>query len=181
MNTVSSPKPIFSPPQKRDKWHQEPWMLLVIGGPLLVVIAAIITGVIAWRSQDKVVSNDYYRQGLHIDQDLARDAKARLYNMDAQLTLVQGQNLQLQLQGAVKLPPFAILVIASGKNGLQANEAQYKITMQQVRPGLYAAALPLALQQDASHWHVKLSGDDWRLTARWQHGAQHVALRPQAL
>jgi hypothetical protein len=179
MSTLSSSNPLLSTPKKLDKWHKEPWMLLVIGGPLLVVIAAISTGIIAWKSQDKVISGDYYRQGLHIDQDLARDAKARLYDMQAQLSLVEGQKLQLQLKGASALPPVANLTIASGDTGLQASEAQYKVIMHQVHPGLYAAPLPAALLIDKTHWYLKLSGEDWRLTARWQHGAQTVSLRPQ--
>ncbi|MBI3230539.1 MAG: FixH family protein [Burkholderiales bacterium] len=168
-------------PKPADKWLKEPWMLLVIGGPLLVVIAAISTGIIAWQSQDKVVVNDYYRQGLHIDQDLAADAKARIYNMRASLQFLDAKRdiLQLQLNGAAELPAKAQLTIASGANGLQATEAIYKVSMLKVRPGVYQANLPAALHGDQQHWHLKLNGEDWRLTGRWQHGQSQVVMQPQ--
>lgn len=49
---------------------------MVIGGPLVVVVASIVTMVIAIRSPDPVVEQDYYRKGLNINQTLA-DEKAR--------------------------------------------------------------------------------------------------------
>jgi len=171
---------LIQPVKKLDKWHKEPWMLLVVGGPLIVVGAAIATGFIAWYGQDKVISNDYYRQGLHIDKELARDDKARMYNMRAELSLLDASNLQLQLQGAGKLPPIANVSISTTENGLRANEALYKIAFRKVRPGIYHAELPAPLQHSKQAWHVKLSGDDWRLTARWQHGAPSVLMQPQA-
>ena len=36
-------------------WWREPMMWIVIGFPAIVVVAAIATGVIAWRGADKVV------------------------------------------------------------------------------------------------------------------------------
>lgn len=154
-----------------DQWHKEPWMLLVVGAPLIVVVAAIATGIIAWKSQDKVLSADYYRQGLQIDQDLQKDANARTYNMESEISVLPGNVLEMQLRGAAKQPPVALLVIATGSSGLAENEAQYKIAMQQVRPGLYRASVPAGLIRDEKIWHVKLAADDWRLTARWQHHA----------
>jgi hypothetical protein len=38
-------------------WWREPMLWLVVGGPAVVVVAAITTGVIAWRGADPVVSD----------------------------------------------------------------------------------------------------------------------------
>lgn len=38
-------------------WWREPMVWLVVGGPAVVVVAAIATGVIAWRGADTVVSD----------------------------------------------------------------------------------------------------------------------------
>ncbi len=38
-------------------WWREPMVWLVVGGPAVVVVAAIATGVIAWRGADPVVSD----------------------------------------------------------------------------------------------------------------------------
>lgn len=170
---------ILATPKKPDSWLKEPWMLLVVGGPLLVVIAAICTGVIAFNSADKVVSKDYYRAGLQIDLDLQRDAKAKMYNMQAELQRGADQQLHLHLRGAAALPAVAMLTISSGAIGLQEAEAQYKIKMAQVQPGWYQASLPAALRGARQQWYVKLMGDDWRLTQAWPAAASSVQMQPQ--
>jgi len=38
-------------------WWREPMLWLVLGGPAVVVVAAIVTGVIAWQGADVVVSD----------------------------------------------------------------------------------------------------------------------------
>lgn len=49
MNTASLPKPL------PRAWWREPMMWLVVGGPLAVVVAAIVTAVIAIRGADPVL------------------------------------------------------------------------------------------------------------------------------
>ena len=61
---------------KSKPWWKYPLVWMVIGGPLVVVVASIVTMVIAIRSPDPVVEQDYYRKGLNINQTLA-DEKAR--------------------------------------------------------------------------------------------------------
>jgi hypothetical protein len=61
---------------KSKPWWKYPLVWLVIGGPLVVVVASIVTMVIAIRSPDPVIEPDYYRKGLNINQTLA-DEKAR--------------------------------------------------------------------------------------------------------
>lgn len=36
-------------------WWREPMVWLVIGGPAVVVVAAIATGIVAWRGADPLV------------------------------------------------------------------------------------------------------------------------------
>ena len=50
-------------------WHYgHAW--LVVGGPVLVVIASFITLYIAIKSPDPVVDDDYYRKGIEINKTL---------------------------------------------------------------------------------------------------------------
>ncbi|NOT16364.1 MAG: nitrogen fixation protein FixH [Methylotenera sp.] len=56
----------------------KPWwyfghMWLVVGGPLVVVIASFITLYFAIKVPDPVIDTDYYRKGLEINKTL--DAK----------------------------------------------------------------------------------------------------------
>jgi len=56
----------------------EPWwkyghVWLVIAGPALVVVAALVTAWIAVRSPDPVLAEDYYRRGVEISKTVAQD------------------------------------------------------------------------------------------------------------
>ncbi len=48
-------KSIDKPAGAPRPWWREPMMWLVIGGPAIVVVAAIGTGIVAWRGADRVV------------------------------------------------------------------------------------------------------------------------------
>jgi len=51
--STHSPSPMPLPPRP---WWREPMLWLVLGGPLAVVVAAIVTAVIAVRGSDPVLS-----------------------------------------------------------------------------------------------------------------------------
>ena len=57
-------------------WYRHGHVWLVIAGPAIVVVAALVTAYIAVRGADPVVEADYYRRGMEINKSLA--AKARL-------------------------------------------------------------------------------------------------------
>jgi uncharacterized protein len=54
-------------------WWQWGHVWLLIAGPAAVVVAGVVTTVIAVRGQDPVVAQDYYRRGMEINKTLARD------------------------------------------------------------------------------------------------------------
>lgn len=56
-------------------WWREPMMWLVLGGPLLVVVAGIVTFVLAVRMPDPVIADDYYKRGLEINKTLAEQQR----------------------------------------------------------------------------------------------------------
>jgi uncharacterized protein len=57
--------------------HSGPWwryghVWLIISGPAIVVVAALVTAWIAVRSADPVIDDDYYRHGVDINKTLAQ-------------------------------------------------------------------------------------------------------------
>ncbi|MBY0468949.1 MAG: nitrogen fixation protein FixH [Burkholderiaceae bacterium] len=48
-------KPTDKPGTVLRPWWREPMVWLVIGGPATVVVAAIATGIVAWRGADPLV------------------------------------------------------------------------------------------------------------------------------
>lgn len=167
---------ILTQPLKKDAWYKEPWLLLVVGGPLIVVCASLITGFIAFRGADQVVAKDYYKQGLMINTNLQRDTKARELQLNAKMQLdLQAQSIQLNLQSRSDFPETIQLSIASsGAQSGSVEEVIRRIPMKHVGGGKYQADLRDATKGknvlDTSAvklLHVKLETNDWRLTGDW--------------
>ena len=68
---------LLARPKQHDLWYREPWLLLVLGGPLLVIVACVITTWLAMTHPDPLVNKDYYRDGLRINQTMAAEEAAR--------------------------------------------------------------------------------------------------------
>lgn len=65
-NPLGSPAP----------WWKFGYVWLVLAGPAVVVVASFITLYLAVTRPDQLVSDDYYRQGININQTLGDAAKA---------------------------------------------------------------------------------------------------------
>ena len=66
-------------------WYKESYVWLLIFFPLLAVIGGIVTTILAVQSDDGLVVDDYYKQGLEINRTLERDQVAVDYNLDADI------------------------------------------------------------------------------------------------
>jgi hypothetical protein len=156
---------------KKDLWYKEPWLLLVVGGPLLVVCASIATGVLAWRGSDKVVAEDYYKQGLMINKDIQRDAKARELGLSGTIALdIAAGKLKMDLTGSKDLPEIVQVSLASSGKSSAVTEVIRRLPMKQVQPGKYEGDLKESSNQALNSvklLHVKVETTEWRLTADW--------------
>lgn len=54
-------------------WWRYPLVWMVIAGPAAVVVAGFFTLWLAISTPDPLVTGDYYRRGMEINQTLARD------------------------------------------------------------------------------------------------------------
>lgn len=57
-------------------WWKYGHVWLILSGPAVVVVAGIVTAVIAINGADPVVSEDYYQKGLNINQELRQVHKS---------------------------------------------------------------------------------------------------------
>ena len=51
-------------------WWKEPYVWLVISGPLSAVLACVVTAIYIMQGPDAVVSDDHYREGIEISEQL---------------------------------------------------------------------------------------------------------------
>ncbi len=76
-----------SPALPARPWWTHGHVWLLIAGPVAVILAGIATLVLALRTPDPLVAEDYYRRGIEINKTLVdRDAAK------AMLPAVQGRN-----------------------------------------------------------------------------------------
>jgi hypothetical protein len=142
-------------------WYREPWPWLLMAGPVAVIIAGVATVWIAVVSSDGLVVDDYYKQGLAINQTLERGAVAieRGYRAEAVLA-DDGRSLTLGLAAKALgvLPEQLRLRIVhptrAGRDEL--------VLLRRSAPGVYAGAVPAL---GAGRWLLVLEDmqSQWRL------------------
>ncbi len=170
-------------PKKRDVWYKEPWLLLVAGGPAFVVVASVITGYIAIKGSDKVVADDYYKQGLMINKDIQRDAKAKALGLNASLYIdLKTSKIRMQLNSAAPdtvLPEKVQLSLArASDNASSVNEVIHRLPLNRNADGSYEGDLNFISKLSSGSvklFHIKLETTDWRLTGDWYNPEVKVA------
>jgi hypothetical protein len=79
-------------------WYREPWPWILAAGPFIVVIAAFYTAWLAVKSNDGLVTEDYYRKGLSANQTIARSEQATKMGLVAGVRIT-GDTLSVRLAG----------------------------------------------------------------------------------
>lgn len=144
-------------------WHQHKlvWMLIAIPG------AAVLMGVVmiwlAVNTDDGLVVDDYYKEGLAINQDLERDETALKLGLGAQLTIEKTGDLVTLYFSKGSLAEYPETL----ELGLYfTTKVGYDQRLQLLRgiDGKYIGYLNGILRDGA--WNVEVTGDNWRLMTR---------------
>lgn len=152
--------------QQTKPWYRYKGPWLIMAGPLVVVVAGIITAAIAIHNADDLVADDYYKRGKAINMDLKRQQAAASLALSADLMLGDNQrSIRVRLQGNQKLKQPEHLVLQLIHPTQAALDQPVPLSL--VSDGYY--------QGEAQHpldgrWHVNLedTGKQWRLTDTWR-------------
>lgn len=155
--------PVLDPTPPTPHWFRDPFRWLVITPPLIAVVAGGLTMWLAIRSYDGLVVDDYYKQGLEINQVLARDERATALALHADVEWIvssptEGRVVVHWDGGAAALAPATLdlKLIYATRAGFDRD-----VQAERVAPDRYEVTLP-ALRQ--GEWHVHIASADWRLT-----------------
>lgn len=151
MNTLSAPT--------SKPWYREPWPWFLISLPATAVIAGLTTVWIAYRSADGLVVGDYYKEGLAINQTLARDDAARTLALVATLKTEDG-TLTLTLAGHLKAYPEQLTLNLAHPTHQGMDQT---LALHHAGAGRYRAAMPT---MPSGKWHAQLTDtrSSWRLS-----------------
>jgi hypothetical protein len=93
-------------------WYRQGWPWFLIALPGAAVIAGAVTLWLAVASSDGLVVDDYYKQGLAIQQTMARSRRAADLGMEAQVRLQAGR-VDIDLTASQGEVPGRVRVIFS--------------------------------------------------------------------
>ena len=163
-------------------WYREPWPWLLMLGPGIVIIAAVVTLLLALESNDGLVADDYYKQGMAINQIMQRDSRARELGYHAEMTFERASgDVKLVLNG--RTPPQSLLLHLAHPTRSGMDQ-----TIMLAASGRAEHATGNAIQYTGriasvteARWQVMLSdqGNTWRIAGEWTPSAtQTIALLP---
>ena len=148
-----------------NPWYREPWPWLLMLGPFAVIVAGAITIWLAVVSSDGLVDDDYYKQGLAVNQRIHRDREAINRGMEADVSLQSGGSalaIRLRERAANAVPPVLLVKLSHPTVAGKDLDLQLPIGPD----GSYRTAIPAPL---SGRWFVSV-GDasaSWRLVGEW--------------
>lgn len=144
-------------------WYKQRWPWLLMSGPALVIVAGAVTVWLAVVSNDGLVVDDYYKQGLAVNQRLHRDQQASDLGMAADL-MRSGVNVRLLLTagGKTEMPAEVAIKIS---HPTRAGQDQL-LRLQKEAPGFYSGKMTSGI---SGRWLVTIEDPaaKWRLHGEW--------------
>ena len=150
-------------------WYRYPLVWMVLAIPFSAVVMGVVMIWLAITTDDGLVADDYYKQGMAINRDLHRDALAQEKGISAVLEMDNSEGwvklglnkgalqdypdtLQLTLQYATQDDNDVLLVLNHGQGDQ------------------YIGIIKKPLIQ--GKWYLELNEGEWRLNGHMQAGKQ---------
>ena len=146
-------------------WYREPWPWLLMLGPGTVVVAGLVTAYLAVISNDGLVEDDYYKQGLEINRRTERDQRAAELGIGAELVLGGAADRIRVLLRAAEGTPLPAALFLRIAHPTRAGSDQ-SVVLRAEGGGVYVGALaPLR-----GRWRITLEDDQrvWLLAGDWE-------------
>jgi hypothetical protein len=88
----------FDDEQAKKPWHKQPWLWFVLSVPIASVILSSIMVTVAVVGRDSLVSDNYYKDGMGINQTIEQDKVADELGLRPTLEIID-QNVLIELIG----------------------------------------------------------------------------------
>lgn len=152
------------PPREDTKpWYKQFWPWFLISLPLSVVIASIYTINLAITTNDGLVSDDYYKEGLGIHKDAESSARAAALGIAADLDY-DAETGAVTLSLAKPLPGRVDVLVLSLTHPTRPDQDQ-TINLTPVDGTRYSGRIdPLS----TANWNLEVRPSDgsWRIQGR---------------
>lgn len=158
-------------------WYRQPWLWFLVLFPAASITYCIVAITLAMTTHSSMVVDDYSKQGLGINQSLARDARAADLGLEAR---VQQTNRTLEVTLAsnsvdtAATPEYLVLKLFHPTMGEQDRTIQLRPAGQGHYRGQIAGNID-------GRWYLDLSGpsSDWRIKGEGHFPTQSgIVIRP---
>ena len=143
-------------------WYRQRWPWLLIAGPATVVVAGAVTVWLAIRSDDGLVADDYYKQGLAINQVIGRADRAKALGISANVSIGADGRVAAVVDAvgstADATPESITLLIAHPTRA----GGDVRGELRRAADGSYAGRI---VPPGSGRWRVILESATWRLPA----------------
>ena len=155
----------------RNPWYREPWPWILMSGPAAVIVAGFFTMSLAYRTEDGLVADDYYKQGLAINQVLRRSDRARELNLKA-TAMFSGGRVRVVLQG--EAPPSLRLQLVHPSRANRDRSVILRVAARGVYEGIFSPS-----DGEARRLVLEDAGSTWRLGGLWKGNEESASLAAQ--
>ena len=142
-----------------------------MAGPAAVIVAGLVTAVLAYRTEDGLVADDYYKQGLAINRVLKRDERTRELNLSAVASFA-GDRVRVVLRHAGAAPPreLRLRLIHPTRGGRDRS-----VSLTSTAPGVYDGTAA-GIYGETRRLVLEDVGSTWRLIGNWSGGEEPARL-----
>ncbi|ULJ69851.1 FixH family protein [Wielerella bovis] len=158
-------------------WFKQTAFWLLMMGPIIVVIAGFATFFVAKHTANDMVTDDYYKEGKHINMQIERDAEAIKRNIVAQVLFNDdGSAAKVFVSGDFdpEMPLNLLLLHPATQAYDQTISLKKTAVPASGNKTEYTAALqPL---KAAVHWYVRVEDatGKWRVENKWLPSQGHA-------
>lgn len=151
-------------PATIEPWYRQFWPWFIIALPASVVVAGLITVYIAFANRDATVEDDYYREGLAINQSLAGQQRAAEWGLQARVKFNrQADRVEVELHSAQPLDNTGSTIELKLQHPILAErDMTIHLTALEGTGHRYQGELSVPPQDN---YYLRLTGDkrSWRL------------------
>ncbi len=153
MHTIEDSKP----------WHRQPLVWMVIAIPFSAVVMGAVMIYLALTTDDGLVADDYYKQGLAINEVIVRDRKAAELGLSAVVEMDNGKRLVVLRFNKGGLEEYPVRLNLMLQHATRAN-SDTPVVLEHGLDDQYIGRLEAPVREGI--WYFELNGDGWKLEQR---------------
>lgn len=157
-------------------WYKQGWPWVIISIPLSAVLFGVVMITVASQNPDDLVADDYYKEGMAINERLARDHKATELGIEGELVHREDDRVQFHFSGANDSA-----VVFNMYHVIDQDEDLQVVLYPDDEPGTYSTT-DLAVTRSfgtEGTWYLEFEGvdDNWRLRSRVRLPVDNLEIR----